>query len=119
MFRFLIQWLLSTIAVLLIARIAPGFMINDSDLVSAMLAAVAVGFLNALLGAALKMISFPIAIVFFILFIFVADVSMVLVAAKTLSGFSVFGWSPEIWTGGVLAALATIFRLVIPTEDRD
>jgi putative membrane protein len=114
MFRLLIHWLLSAIALMLVARIVPGFMIND--LMTAMLAAVVIGLLNATLGAALKLITFPIAIVTFGLFIFVINGAMILLASKMIPGFSIFGWGPAIWGGVVLSALSLVIRLLFSKD---
>ena len=48
MFRLLIQWLLSAIALMIVSRVVPGFYVES--LGPAMIAAVVIGFLNATSG---------------------------------------------------------------------
>ena len=67
MFRPLIHWLLSAIALLIVARLVPGFYVNDMQ--TAMVAAVVIGLLNATLGFFMKVVTFPLAIVTFGLFL--------------------------------------------------
>ncbi len=61
MFRFIIQWLLSAVALMAVAKIVPGFDVIG-DLQSALMAALVIGFLNTMLGSLLKLLTFPFAI---------------------------------------------------------
>ena len=57
MFRALIHWILSAIALMVVANLVPGFYVND--LRSAVIAALVIGVLNATLGIMIKLISLP------------------------------------------------------------
>ena len=50
--RLLLNWLLSAIALLIVSRLVPGFVVNG--LVPALIAAVVIGLLNATVGLLLK-----------------------------------------------------------------
>jgi putative membrane protein len=111
MFRWIIQWILSAIALMLVSRIVPGFYINGG-FKSALIAALVIGFLNATLGAALKFITFPLAILSFGIFLLVINAAMLLFASDLIDGFTVAGWGPAFWGAAVLALLGMLIRLV-------
>ncbi len=85
MFRLLIHWVLSAIALLLVSRIVPGFFVTGMQ--AALVAAVVIGFLNATLGFLLKLITFPIAILTFGVFLLVINAAMILFASHMVGGF--------------------------------
>ncbi len=114
MFRVVIHWLLSAIALMVVANIVPGFYINDIQ--SALLAAVVIGVLNATLGFLLKVITFPFAVFTAGLFLLVVNAAMIMLASKFVAGFIVYGWIPALWGAAVLALLGMLIRLVMKDE---
>lgn len=108
MFRLLIQWLLSAVALMIVSRLVPGFYVEA--LGPALIAAVVIGFLNATLGFALKVITFPLAIVTFGLFLLVINAAMIMVASRLVVGFDVEGWTPAFWGSVVLSLLSMVIR---------
>jgi putative membrane protein len=111
MFRLIIQWLLSAIALMLVSRLVPGFYVNGG-LQSALIAAVVIGLLNATLGAVLKVITFPLAIISFGLFLLVINAAMILLASDLVGGFYVAGWGPAFWGAAVLSVLSMVIRFL-------
>ena len=114
MFRALIHWILSSIAIIVTANFVPGFYVIDIR--SAMLAAVVIGVLNATLGLAMKVITFPFAVVTFGLFLIVINASMILLASKMVTGLTVYGWVPAFWAAVVLAILGMLIRSIMKDE---
>jgi putative membrane protein len=114
MFRVLIHWLLSAIALLVVANLVPGFYINN--LITAMLAAVVIGLLNATLGFLLKVITFPFAVITAGLFLLVINAAMIRLASGIVSGFYVYGWVPAFWGAAVLALLGMVIRMVMKDD---
>ena len=55
--RLLLHWILSAIAVWIVANIVPG--ISVSGLKAALIAALVIGLINATLGLLLKILTFP------------------------------------------------------------
>jgi putative membrane protein len=108
MFRMLIHWLLSAIALMLVSRIVPGFYVTG--LQSAMIAAVVIGLLNATLGFMLKVITFPLSILTFGIFLLVINAAMILFASRLVGGFTVYGWVPAFWGAAVLALIGLLIR---------
>ena len=114
MFRLLIHWLLSAIALLLVSRTVSGFQV--SDLETAMLAAVVIGLLNGTIGFLLKVITFPFAILSFGIFLLVVNAAMIMLASKIVPGFYVYGFAPAFWGAAVLAVLGMIIRAVMKDQ---
>ena len=111
MFRALIHWLLSSIALMAVANIVPGFYLND--LQSAIIAALVIGVLNATLGFLIKVITFPFAILTLGIFLLVVNASMILLAARIVPGFIVYGWVPAFWAAVVLAVIGMLVRALM------
>jgi putative membrane protein len=108
MFRLMIHWILTAIALLLVSRIVPGFFVTGIQ--SALIAAVVIGFLNATLGAVLKFITFPFVLLTFGVFLLVINAAMILLASHLVGGFLVYGWTPAFWGAAVLSLIGLIIR---------
>ena len=108
MFRLLIQWILSAVALMIVSKIVPGFYVTN--LSSAFIAALVIGFLNAILGFPLKLITFPLTILTFGVFLLVINAAMILLASKVVGGFDVYGWGPAFWGAAVLAVISLLIR---------
>ncbi|MGD0731419.1 MAG: phage holin family protein [Terracidiphilus sp.] len=110
MFRLIVQWLLSAIALMIVSRLVPGFYVNG--LAPALIASVVIGLLNATLGLFLKVITFPLSILTFGVFLLVINAGMLLLASELVPGFQVQGYRPAFWGAVVLAVLSLIIRMV-------
>jgi len=111
MLRLLIHWLLSAIALLIASRIVPGFVVHG--LRAALIAALVIGLLNATIGLILKIITFPISILTFGLFLLVINGLMILAASSIVRGFHVYGIGPAFWGAVILALLGVLIRAVL------
>lgn len=111
MFRMLIHWLLSAIALMVVAKTVPGFYIND--LTTAMLAAVVIGLLNATIGFLMKVVTFPLVLLTFGIFLLFINAAMIKLAASLVSGFYVYSWGAAFWGAIVLSLLGIIIRGVM------
>ena len=115
MFRWLIHWILSAVAVMITSRVVPGFFVTGLD--AALLAALVIGVLNATLGFMLKIITFPLAIATFGLFIFVINAAMIKLASEIVSGFFVYGWQPAMIGAVILSVLSLLIRFLMKEQD--
>jgi len=109
--RLLLHWILSAIALLIVSRIVPGFHVQG--LMPALIAALAIGFLNATVGLILKIITFPLTILTLGVFLLVVNGIMILVAANFVPGFHVYGFAPAFWGAVVLALLGMVVRALV------
>ena len=115
MLKLLLHWLLSAIALLIVSRLVPGFVV--AGIVPALIAAVVIGLLNATVGLLLKIITFPLSILTLGLFLLVINGLMILLASGVVPGFRVYGFIPAFWGAVVLAILGMLFRAVMKQAD--
>ncbi len=108
MLKLLIHWVLSAIALLIVSRLVPGFIVTG--IVPALIAAVVIGLLNATFGLFLKIVTFPLSILTLGLFLLVINGLMILVASALVPGFRVYGLVPAFWGAVVLAILSMLIR---------
>jgi len=108
MFGMLIQWLLSAIALMIVSRVVPGFYVDG--LWPALIASLVIGLLNATLGLILKVITFPLSILTFGIFLLAINGLMILLASSLVNGFHVHGFGPAFWGAAVLALLGLLIR---------
>jgi putative membrane protein len=111
MFGLLVQWLLYGIALMVVSKIVPGFSV--AGLWPALIASLVIGLLNATLGLLLKIVTFPISILTFGLFLLVINGMMILLASHIVRGFHVRGFGAAFWGAVVLALLGMLIRAVM------
>ncbi len=109
--RLILHWILSALALLVVSHFVPGFHVRG--LVPALIAALVIGLLNATLGLFLKIITFPISIITFGLFLLVINGVMILLASSVVPGFHVAGLLPAFWGAVVLALLGMLIRAIV------
>lgn len=113
--RLLVNWLLSTLALLIVAYIVPGFHI--SGIFSALIAAVVIGLFNATIGLFLKVVTFPLTVVTLGIFWFVVNAIVLKLASAFVPGFYIYGFAPAFWGAIVLAVINMIFRWLMPDRE--
>jgi putative membrane protein len=111
MIRLLANWLLSAIALLIVSRVVPGFHVNS--LGTALVAAVIFGLLNATVGLLLKLVSLPLVILTFGIFLLVVNAIILEVASGFVPGFRISTFSAAFWGAAVLAIIQMLFRFLI------
>lgn len=112
MARMLIHWIISALLLLVVSHIVPGFIVRG--LVPALVAALVMGLVNATLGLFLKIITFPLTILTFGVFLLVINALMLLFTSHFVSGFSVQGFRPAFWGALLLAILQLLLRWLTP-----
>jgi len=115
----LLNWVLSALAVWIVARVVPG--ISVSGPVAALIAALVIGFINATIGALLKILTFPLTLLTLGLFWFVINALMLKFASVLLApGFQVHGFTAA-FLGAILLSLVNMLLkwLVLPGEGRN
>jgi putative membrane protein len=118
MFRVLLHWIVTTLAVWITSRLVPGFYISGAQ--AALIAAVVIGLVNATLGFFLKIVTFPLTILTLGLFWFVINAVMIELAANFVPGFHVHGFAAAFWGGIVLGLVNMLLKwLVLPARSRD
>ncbi len=114
MTRVLIHWVISAILLLIVARIVPGFEVNG--FVAALIAALVIGLVNATIGTMLKVLTFPLTIFTFGIFLLIINALMLMLASRLLRGFHVSGFAPAFWGALLLSLLHMVLRWVNPSK---
>jgi putative membrane protein len=107
----IVHWLLSALSLLVVARVVPGFRVADFG--TALVAAIVIGLINATVGFFLKVLTFPITIVTFGLFLFVINAIVLRFASSLVSGFVVVGFGPAFVGAIVLSLVNLVLRRLV------
>ncbi|HKM85206.1 MAG TPA: phage holin family protein [Terriglobales bacterium] len=113
--RLLLHWILSAIAVWIVAHVVPG--ISVSGPVAALIAAAVIGLVNATLGLLLKILTFPLTILTLGLFWFVINALMLELAAALVNGFYVRNFVAALIGAVMLSLVSSVLQwLVMPSR---
>jgi putative membrane protein len=105
--KLLLNWLLSALALMIVAYVVPGF--HVSSFLAALIAAVVIGLINATVGFLLKVITFPLAILTLGVFWLVVNALMLRVATWFVPGFRI----DTFWAAFLGAIVLMLVNLVI------
>lgn len=113
--RLLLNWVLSALAVWIVSHVVPG--ISVSGPTAALIAALAIGFINATVGALLKILTFPLTLLTLGLFWFVINAAMLKLASVLVPGFEVHGFFAAFVGAIVLSVVSSLLHwLVMPSR---
>lgn len=114
--RLLLTWVLSAIAVWIVAQIVPGISLHGP--VAALIAALVIGFINATIGLVLKVITFPLTLITLGLFWFVINALMLELASAIVPGFHVRGFGAA-FVGAILLSLVNLLLkwMLLPRKE--
>jgi len=93
--KMLLHWVLSALAIWIVSRLVPGFSVSGP--LAALIAAVAIGFINATVGLFLKIVTFPLTIVTFGIFWLIINALMIELASALVPGFRVDTFGAAFW----------------------
>lgn len=116
--RLLLNWILSALAVWIVAQLNLG--ISVRGLKAALIAALVIGFINATIGALLKILTFPLTLVTLGIFWLVINALMLELASALLAPeFQVRGFMAA-FIGAILLSLVNMVLkwLVYPPRER-
>jgi putative membrane protein len=116
MFRMLLHWILNAIALLIVSHFVAGFIV--SNLVSALIAVVVIGLLNATVGLLLKIITLPLGILTFGIFFLVINAVVLWFASRFVPGFAVTTFTAAFWGALALAVLHLLFGFLGGSSER-
>jgi putative membrane protein len=105
--RWLLHWILNAVALLIVAHFVQGFEVNG--FVSALIAVVIIGLLNATLGLLLKIITLPLGIVTFGLFFLLINAVILYFSSKIVPGFAVTTFKAAFLGALALAVIHMLF----------
>jgi putative membrane protein len=115
--RLLLNWVLSALALWIVAQLGIGISVRGA--VAALIAALVIGFINATIGALLKILTFPLTLLTLGLFWLVINALMLELASALLSpGFQVHGFLAA-FIGAIVLSLVNLLlkAIVMPSKD--
>jgi len=115
--RLLLNWVLSALAVWIVAQVVPGVYVDGA--IAALIAALAIGFINATIGFVLKVLTFPLTLLPLGLFWFVTNALMLELASALVPGFHVRGFFAA-FVGAIVLSLVNLLlkAVVMPKADQ-
>jgi len=115
--RLLIHWLISALALWIVAHFVPGIYVSGPT--AALVAALVIGLINATLGLLLKIITFPLTILTLGIFWFVINALMLELASQFVRGFEVRGFFPAFIGAILMMIVSSILHwLLVPKRER-
>jgi putative membrane protein len=113
MLRLILHWVLSALALIVVARVVPGIVLNGFR--TALVAALVFGLVNATLGAFLKFVTLPLTVLTLGIFWFVINALMLELASMLVSGFYVRSFGAAFLAAILLSLINLLLRwLVLP-----
>ena len=109
MLAWIFNWVVSALAVMLVAYIIPG--IHVDGFMAALIAAVMMAVVNTLIAPIVGLLALPVTIVTLGLFGWVINAAMFGLAAYLVPGFSVDGFLPALIGSAVLAIVNGVLGL--------
>ena len=109
----LLHWLLSALALLIVSRIVPGFVVTG--IAPALIASLVIGLLNATVGLFLKIVTFPLTLLSLGVFWFVINAIMLEVSAAFVPGFHIRGFFPA-FLGAIVLVAYQLYSLSAPAR---
>jgi putative membrane protein len=105
--HFFMRWLITTIAVLFVAQLLPGIEVTSA--LGLILAALILGILNAFLKPLMVILTLPITVFTFGLFLFVINGILLYLTAMIVHGFDI----ANIWVAIIASILISIISTLI------
>ncbi len=114
--RLLLKWILSALAVWIVAHVVPG--IHVSGPVAALIAALVIGLVNATVGLIVKVVTFPLTLLTLGLFWFVINAAMLKLASMFVPGFEVHGFLAALLGALLISLVSSLLHwLLLPRRE--
>ncbi len=128
--NFILKLLISTIAVIITAYFLDGVTMGNNQfittgfpelnkLITALLVAIVLAFLNSIVKPVLTLLSLPITFFTLGFFLLVINALIILFADKLVDGFKVDGFWTALWFSLVLSLVSGILDLIKGKEDKE
>lgn len=113
--RLIINWILSAVALLIVAYVVPGFYV--SSFLVALVAAAVIGIINATLGLILKVLTFPLTVVTLGIFWIIINALMLEFASVFVHGFVIHGFLAAFVGSILLSLINMVFHWLEPKRE--
>jgi len=112
--RIVLVWILNAVALWLVALLLPG--VSLADYVSALIAALVLGLVNAIIKPALVILTLPVTVLTLGLFLFVLNGLLFWGVGSILPGFEVLGFWWGVLGALLYSVLTWAFSTLLPQE---
>ncbi len=109
--HFVVSWLISALALWIVAQILPGIQVRDFG--SAILAAAVIAIVNVTVGWLLKLLFFPLTFLTLGLFLLLINAFLLKLASLLTPGFRVRGVMAAVVGSLLLTILSSVLRKVV------
>jgi putative membrane protein len=109
--HFLVSWLLSTLALWLVAQMVSGIELRGFG--AAMIATAVIAIVNAIIGPILRFFTFPLVILTLGLFLIVINAILLKLASMFTPGFKIRGFFSAVIGSVVLTVLTWLLRHLV------
>lgn len=116
--KFIVKLVVSTLAVLITAMLLPGVEIADNSFLTALGVAVVLAFLNAIVKPILVILTIPVTIFSFGLFILVINAAIILWASKIVNGFHVESFWKALLFSLILSVVTWVLEAFQGNDDK-
>lgn len=113
--KFVLNIIISTLAVLITQWILPGVKVDD--MMSAVLAAIVLAFLNSVVKPILTILTIPITLFTFGFFLLILNAFMIIITSKLISGFHVDGFWWALLFSLILSLVSSILNMFARNGD--
>jgi putative membrane protein len=110
--KFIIQLIISTLAVLISAYLLPGVEIVGNSFFTALIVAAVLSFLNGVVKPIMIVLTIPITVVTLGFFLLVINALMILLASKLVEGFHVNGFWWALLFSFILSIVTSILESI-------
>jgi len=117
--KFIIQLVIVTLAVLISSYILPGVSIDGNNFLTALVVAAVLSFLNAVVKPIMIILTIPVTIITFGLFLLVINALMILLAAKIVDGFHVEGFWYALLFSFILSLVTSLLEGVKKRDEHE
>ncbi len=117
--RFIIQLIISTLAVLISSFLLPGVEVQDNNVFTAIIVAAVLAFLNAVVKPIMIVLTIPVTFFTFGLFLLVINALMIILAAKLVDGFRVDGFWWALLFSFILSIVTSILENIKKRDENE
>ncbi|HYW41711.1 MAG TPA: phage holin family protein [Bryobacteraceae bacterium] len=111
MLQLIVGWLVSALALWIVAEIIPGIQVRDFG--AALLATIVIAVVNAVVGPVIKFLTLPFTILTLGLFLLVVNAFLLKLASLFTPGFRVNGFLNAVLGSLVLTILTSVLRRLV------
>lgn len=113
--RFLVNWLVTALALYVTARLVPGIAVGDG-FAPLLLAALVIGLVNAVVRPVLVFLTLPITILTLGIFYLILNAFLFWLAAALTPGFTLAGFGAAFLGAIVMSVVGMILHAIVPGD---